>query len=287
MEVGAYGQERALHLTRRIKPPTFPGGAPVSDETALADVLEFLLAGRPERLTEMALAQMTPEQRAVVAQVSETIAALSVGLSPVEPSPGLKERIVATLRQRRAAAPRRALLVCDMIRDHLTPGRALEIPRARAIVDALVGRIAEARQSGVPVVYVLDRHEPDDPELAAWGVHAVEGTEGAEVWPALAPEPGDHVVTKPSYSGFHGTRLERVLDDLAVDTLVLAGCATEVQLMSTATDALQRGFEVELPADAQAGNSEAAEAVILAVLGLLVPYAPARRDRLARLRERA
>ena len=257
-----------------------------SEETALADVLEFVLAGRPERLTDAAVAQMSPEQRAAVALVSETVAALCAGLEPMEPSPGLKERVLATFRQRQGESPRRALLVCDMIRDHLTPGRPLEIPRARAIVDALATRIAEARRSGVAVVYVLDRHAPEDPELSAWGAHAIEGTEGAEVWPTLAPQAGDHVVTKPSYSGFHDTNLESVLDALAVDTLVLTGCATEVQLMSTATDALQRGFAVELPADAQAGNSEVGEAVVLGVLAMLVPYAPARRDRLARLRER-
>jgi nicotinamidase-related amidase len=132
-------------------------------------------------------------------------------------------------------------------------------------------------------VYVLDRHAPDDPDLDEWGLHAVEGTEGAEVWPPLAPKPGDRKVTKASYSGFYQTELEKVLDELAVDTVVLTGCATEVQLQATATDALQRGFAVELPADCQAGASDVAEAVTMGVLAALVPFAPARRARLSRL----
>jgi nicotinamidase-related amidase len=170
-----------------------------------------------------------------------------------------------------------------MIRDHLTPGRPLEVPRARDIVVALAARIEQARAAGVPVVYVLDRHEPGDPELDEWSTHAVEGTEGAEVWPPLAPAPGDHIVTKPSYSGFFATQLERTLEELRVDTLVLTGCATEVQLMATATDALHRGFAVELPPDSQAGTSEAGELVTMGVLAALAPYAPARKARLERI----
>jgi nicotinamidase-related amidase len=150
----------------------------------------------------------------------------------------------------------------------------------------LVKRIAQARAAAEPVVYVLDRHDPGDADMDAWATHALEGTEGAEVWPPLAPVAGDRLVTKPSYSGFYGSELESVLEELAVDTLVLTGCATEVQLMATATDALHRGFAVEVPADAQAGASEAGEMVTLGTLAALVPYAPSRRARLERIAQR-
>ncbi|MDP9152223.1 MAG: cysteine hydrolase, partial [Myxococcota bacterium] len=159
----------------------------------------------------------------------------------------------------------------------------LEVPRARGIVEALAARIRRSRDEGVPVVYLLDRHLPGDAELDEWGSHAVEGTEGAEVWPPLAPLETDRIVTKPSYSGFHGTTLEQVLDELRVDTVVLTGCATEVQLLSTATDALQRGFAVEVPPDSQAGASDMTEALALGVLATLVPYVPARIERARRI----
>ncbi len=258
----------------------------MSDETTLADLLEFVLAGRPEHLVEVAMSQMAPPARSAVGAVTDTIAALGLALDPGATSPALRERILDAVCARQASRPRTALVVCDMIVDHLTPGRVLEIPRARNIVPALADRIAAARAAGVSVVYVLDRHEPDDPELDAWGTHALAGSEGAEVWPALAPAPGDHVVTKTTYSGFRGTELERVLDDLAVDDLVLTGCATEIQLMTTATDALQLGFSVEIPADSQAGNSGLGEAVMMQVVGALLPYVPARRRRLQRIAER-
>jgi nicotinamidase/pyrazinamidase len=258
----------------------------MSDETALADLLELVLSGRPEHLVGVAMAQMPASQRDAMGAVTDTVAALALGLEPLAPNPALRARILASLRARGEERTRSALIVCDMIDDHLTPGRPLEVPRARGIIAALASRIRAARAAGTPVVYVLDRHQPGDPELDEWGAHAVEGTAGAEVWPALAPAPDDRIVTKPTYSGFHGTDLEQVLDDLGVHTIVLTGCATEIQLMATATDALERGFAVELPAETQAGTSEVSEAVTLQVVQAMRPYVPARRRRLERIAHR-
>lgn len=251
----------------------------------LADLLELALAGRPDRLTAVMEAAMAPEERAALAATGEAVAALGVAASPEAPAAGVRARLMKTLAAKKANArpPRKAVLVCDMINDHLTPGRVLEVPRARDIVPALQKRLDEARAAGIPVVYVLNRHTDDHPEHEEWGTHAVEGTEGAEVWPPLAPKPGNREVTKSSYSGFYESELEKVLDELGVDTLVLTGCATEVQLQATATDALMRGYAVELPPDSQAGASQIAEMVTMGVLSALAPYAPARKARLARL----
>jgi nicotinamidase-related amidase len=259
----------------------------VTDDATLADLLELVLSGRPERLQDIAVARLPDDMRAAVGAVSDTVGLLGLAEHPSMPTPELRERILTTVRARLARSTRRALLVCDMINDHLVPGRLLEVPRARDIVPALIKRIEDARAANVPIVYVLDRHEEGDPELEEWGTHAVAGTEGADVWPPLAPKPGDRVVAKASYSGFHQSELESVLEELAVDTVVLTGCATEVQLMTTATDALQRGFAVEMPADSQAGNSLEGETFAMQVLSALIPYAPARKARLERIKARA
>ena len=214
------------------------------------------------------------------AKIADTLAALALAL-PAEPlQDGLRERIAASLRGVRKA--RSAVLVIDMLNDHLTPGLPLEVARARAIVPALVSRLDAARAGGVPVVYIVDQHEPGDPELEVWPTHNVSGTKGNEVWPPLAPKAGDTVVTKPSYSAFVGSKLDATLDGLGVDTLVLTGCLTEVGILATAMDALQRGYAVVVPPDAQAGSGPVAENVAMTTLSMLAPFAPARRDRLAR-----
>lgn len=247
-------------------------------EGTLADLIGFALAARPERVEDAMLALAPPEVRLGVRWAREALAVLGLAEAPAAPRQELRVRLMGTL----GGGARRAVVVLDMIRDHLEPGALLEVPRARAVVGALGARLDAARAAGIPVVYVVDAHDPDDPDLDAWGTHAVKGTSGAEVWPELAPREGDHVVTKPSYSGFFGSELGGVLDALAVDTVVLTGCLTEIGIMATATDALQLGYAVEVPPDSQAGSCEEMEQAALRAVAIMAPFGPARRARLER-----
>jgi nicotinamidase/pyrazinamidase len=255
------------------------GFSMTDDELAL--LIEAALARRPDRVAQAAFALMSEDERKKVAEIQEQLSSLAHALPPDVPAPALRDRLLASVRA--ARKPRKAVLVVDMINDHLTPGRILEVPRAREIVPALVARIDEARRSGTPIVYILDQHDPTDSDLDDWGEHAVAGSEGAQVWPPLAPKEGDRLVTKPSYSAFYRSNLEKVLEDLAVDTIELTGCSTEVQLLSTATDALQLGFAVEVPNALQAGTSVEAESAAMKTMQFLVPYKPSREARLAKL----
>jgi hypothetical protein len=56
--------------------------------------------------------------------------------------------------------------------------------------------------------------------------------------------------------------------------------------LATATEALQRGFAVEVPPDSQAGANEITERVAMGVLAIMPPYGPARRARLEALAAR-
>jgi nicotinamidase-related amidase len=235
-------------------------------------LLEMVLAGTPDRVLD-AVAGASPDDLADLAEIREMLGALGSSIEPVAPPPALRERILGQkLQPKRPSRP--VLIVCDMIKDHLTPGRPLEVPRARSIVTSLKERLKEARANSVPVIYVCDSHAPDDPDLHQWPAHAVEGTEGAEVWPDLAPEPGDLIVRKRTYSAFTGSELGPTLDRLQADSIVLTGCATEVHLFATAVEALQRGFVVTIPPDSQAGFSELAEQVTLGTLSSMAPFEP-------------
>jgi nicotinamidase/pyrazinamidase len=257
---------------------------PVTEDPRQAALLDLLLQGRPDRVTSFLLAAEPPEAREEAGKIADALTALAVALPPVPVdarSEALKARILSSLGGARKA--RTAVLVLDMLNDHLTPGSSMEVPRAREIVPAVVARLDAARAAGVPVVYVVDQHELDDPELDLWTTHNVAGSKGGEVWPPLAPKQGDTIVTKPTYSAFARSRLDAVLDELAVDTLVLTGCLTEIGIMATAMDALQRGYDVHVPPDAQAGSGPIAEGSTLKTLSLLPPFAPARRERLAQV----
>jgi len=143
-----------------------------------------------------------------------------------------------------------ALVVIDMLRDFVDEGGSLYCgPAASALVGPVAAEIAEARQKGVPVIYVCDRHRPDDPEFAMFPPHCVEGTPGAEVVAALTPRPGERVIPKRRFSGFFGTDLDLTLRELGVSRLRLVGVCTNICVLYTAADARMRGYEVEVPSD--------------------------------------
>lgn len=235
-------------------------------------VLEKLLAGTPLRVVDAFTAHMV-DGRAEIDATQEALAALALSLEPMAPSTGLRARIAASLTGAPQNTRRSALVVMDMLLDHLTPGAALEVPRARDIVPAVQERIAAAHAAGEPVVYLIDHHEAGDPELDAWPLHNTRDPRD-EVWPELKPQASDTVVTHRSYSGFFETALHDVLQGFGVNTVVLTGCITEIHLFATATDALQRGYRLEMPEDCQAGSSEGVEKVILGTLSVMAPTLP-------------
>jgi len=259
---------------------TDDGDAMEAREEQLADVAAFVLAGRPERVEDGLLMMAAPELRAATRNAREVLSTLGRAEEPKAPPAELRAKLLESLARRTA---RRALVVIDMINDHLKPGSLLEVPRARDVVPALKKRISEARAAGVPIVYVIDEHEADDPDLDAWGTHAVKGTTGNDVWEELAPQSGDRIVKKPSYSAFYESNLTSVLDEMKIDTLVLTGCLTEIGIMATATDAMQQGFVVEVPADSQAGSCVELEMAALGTMNVMAPFGPSRNKRLDRL----
>jgi nicotinamidase-related amidase len=98
----------------------------------------------------------------------------------------------------------------------------------------LTEAVTAARAAGIPVVYVTISFRPGHPEISARNAtfsavaaadRFVAGSPLTEIHPAVAPEPGDVLVTKRRVSAFTGSDLEVVLRGLGADTLVLCGIA--------------------------------------------------------------
>ncbi|MBI5515672.1 MAG: cysteine hydrolase [Deltaproteobacteria bacterium] len=231
-------------------------------------LVDMLLAGTPDRVADLA----AREARAELDGLREALAMVGFALEPVRPSEGLRGRLGAALEG--MPSPARpvttALVVMDMLKDHLAPGSVLEVPRAREIVPAVKARIDRARAEGTAVFFLVDHHEAGDPELEDWSRHNT-GEPLEELWPELGPAQPEEVVTHRTYSGFFGSRLDEALRARGVERLVLTGCVTEIHLFATATDALQRGYAVEVPADCQAGSDPMVEQVILGTLSIMRP----------------
>jgi nicotinamidase-related amidase len=150
---------------------------------------------------------------------------------------------------------RRALLVIDMLNDFVLEGAPLEVPSARGIIPAVKAAIERAREEGIPVIYVCDSHDESDPEFdrMGWPPHALAGSEGAQVIEELRPFPEDQLITKKGYSGFFRTSLEEVLKNGGISELVVMGCVTNICVLYTVADAVQRGYMVKVLKDCVAG----------------------------------
>jgi nicotinamidase/pyrazinamidase len=239
------------------------------DDPTLQSITDRILAATPDRAIDAMLAGHAPLLKEVDA-TREALASLGLALTPVAPSAGLRSRLAAALDALPVFTPKSAVVVIDMLNDHLTPGCPLEVSRARAIVPAMQQRLAAARAAGEPVIYLCDHHEPGDPDLLHWPDHNLDDPR-ASVWPDVAPAAADLVLTHRHYSCFSETALDATLRAAGINTLEITGCVTEIHLYSTAIDALQRGYRVKVPAALQAGTGEAAEQVVLATLSVLRP----------------
>jgi nicotinamidase-related amidase len=150
-----------------------------------------------------------------------------------------------------------ALLLVDVINAMDFPGAE---PLARAAHRAAPKILAlrdRAHAAHVPVIYVNDnfgRWRSDFRRTVA--ACSDLSVPGHAVTRMLTPLEQDYFVLKPRHSGFYGTALDLLLEQLKAKRLVIAGFATNICVLLTASDAHMRGYEVWVPSDCTASNSE-------------------------------
>jgi nicotinamidase-related amidase len=154
-----------------------------------------------------------------------------------------------------------AMIVVDMQNDFVAAGAAMETPAARAMVPKLAEALKICRSAGIRVIYTAHVHRRDGSDMGLFDdMHPpianrtalVDGTPGVEIYPELAPQPGEHVIKKHRYSGFFGTDLDIILREWGVDTVIIAGTTTENCCHATARDAMFRNYRVVFLSDATA-----------------------------------
>lgn len=165
-----------------------------------------------------------------------------------------------------------ALLVVDMQNTFCMPGAPGEVPASRGIVPNINRLTARLRQLGVPVIWLLHANTHSEGR-SDWEVffnyvvrdrevrkRMVESLSPAKqaVWKELEAGPADLTVIKNRYSALaHGSStLERVLRNLGVDTVLVAGTKTNVCCDSTARDAMMLDFKAVMLSDCCAALSD-------------------------------
>jgi nicotinamidase/pyrazinamidase len=163
-----------------------------------------------------------------------------------------------------------ALIIVDYQNDFARPDGALSVPAGEEVA----GHINELAASGdfELVVATRDWHPPEHGSFTAqggiWPVHCVQGTDGAELHPALDTGPVDVLLDKgqdpgtEGYSAFDATGLAETLRARGIDALTVVGLATDYCVKNTALDALAEGFAVRVDragvrgVDVEPGDSE-------------------------------
>jgi ureidoacrylate peracid hydrolase len=78
----------------------------------------------------------------------------------------------------------------------------------------------------------------------------IRGTKATEIWPTLAPEPGEAVVTKNRFDAFLNTELDQVLRLRCIEHVLVCGILTNYCVETTAKSAMQRDYRVTVLEDA-------------------------------------
>lgn len=146
---------------------------------------------------------------------------------------------------------RPAVIVVDMLKDTLEGDHRYAIkPFALEIVPA-VNRLTEAaRNRSLPVIFAMDSFLRGDFLFQGrMKEHSIRGTKGAEVTDLLTQRASDIYLPKRRFSAFFKTDLDQTLRLHAVDTVVIAGIATHVCVLTTALDALSNDFRALIVED--------------------------------------
>lgn len=167
--------------------------------------------------------------------------------------------------------PNTALLAVDMQHYFMETPYAGACEVAQEVVPNVNRLASEVRSRGGAVVWLqnaapwqseeswsaLRERYSEAAARARWS-SLQEGADGFELWPSLEVRPGDSRVVKSRYSAFipGSSNLEPLLRERGIDSLLIAGVATNVCCESTARDAMMLNFRVLMVSDACAAASD-------------------------------
>lgn len=196
---------------------------------------------------------------------------------------------------------RSALIVVDMQNHFVAQGFPGEIPLAREIVSNINRVAAAMREAGGTVVWIQttavgalqhwgNHHKYRlTPEVAARRLASLaEDAEGFRLYRELEVLPADLRVKKikfsamiPGSSNLHSDLMQR-----GIDTLLIAGTATNVCCESTGRDAMMLDYRVAMLSDANAAATDEEHATTLNNFQLFFGDVMSTEDAIARIRPR-
>lgn len=162
---------------------------------------------------------------------------------------------------------RTALVLIDLQRGIM--GRQTA-PHSASDVMARSNQLAKRfREAGAPVVLVNVSFSPTGEDRLSQPIDAPAMPPMEKGWDELSPDLSrdarDILVTKRQWGAFYGTALDLQLRRRKIDTIVIAGIATNFGVESTARDGYERGYAFVFAEDAMASSPGAHEFAITTI----------------------
>ena len=166
-------------------------------------------------------------------------------------------RLATGFRPARLAPSRTVLLLIDFVNPLTFPGAGRLAPGAIAAARRTAALKARLAARDIQSIYANDN-------FGAWRsnfdrlVAACAAANGPSrrLVESLPRAEHDVEVLKPRHSAFFGTPLAVLLAQLQARRLILTGIAADICVLSTANDAFVRGFQLWVPADCVAAETQ-------------------------------
>jgi nicotinamidase-related amidase len=116
--------------------------------------------------------------------------------------------------------------------------------------------LKRARALEIPIFYTTIAYTDPTKEAGLWGVkvpwlyHCQVGSTAVDIDARLEVRPNEPVIVKKFPSALFQTDLLSQLNQLRIDTVLLAGCTASVCIHATAIDMMQHGFKPLMVAEA-------------------------------------
>jgi nicotinamidase-related amidase len=153
------------------------------------------------------------------------------------------------------------LLLIDVQRDFWPESRAQNFP---GFPDQTAKLLDLCRREGIEVVHLRAGFQPDKSDWMVkyrlrGSIPCVQGTPGTETLPFALEAPGEVVIVKQTFDGFHNPVLLDHLERTGKRFVLAAGLVTSTCVLFTVTSAAQLGFLTAVVEDCCADEQSAHE----------------------------
>lgn len=147
-----------------------------------------------------------------------------------------------------------ALIIIDMINKMDFDGSKELLENTEAIVEPLLKLKDHAAQQDIPAIYVNDNYGLWREDIESLFEECKKGN-GKKIVKRFIPDKKDFFIIKPKHSGFFGTQLDILLNQLGIKNLILTGIAGDMCVLFTAVDAYMREYNLWVPSDCMASET--------------------------------